>query len=199
MKITLKMTYALVLAGLLMATRTMRGQALPPANAPTPEVAATYDWFHTNAPPGGCGCFSLNGGMVSFALPINQGRVAVVVEFDDGYASHVLNTGRDLNMSTFMAGVRYSPGAGRHRLQPFGQILIGAARLDGSLAGGSPSTTANASGAFAGSVGGGLDLRLSHHFAVRLVQAQYLATTFDNFSNNHQNNVEVGAGAVFHF
>jgi hypothetical protein len=32
-----------------------------------------------------------------------------------------------------------------------------------------------------------------------LIEADYLLTTFDNGSNNHQNNVRIGAGVVFHF
>ncbi len=193
MNTLLKTTYVLALAALLLAPVVVNAQERPAGNAATPELAMTYDWIHSNAPPGGCGCFSLNGGAVSMALPL-KGRVSVVAEFTDGYASRVLNTGRSLNLSTFTAGVRYSPRAGRGGLQPFGQAQIGAAILTGAS-----STTANASDAFAASVGGGLDLRLSHHFSLRLVQAQYLVTTFDNFSNNHQNNVEAGAGLVFHF
>lgn len=193
MNITLKTTYALVLAGLLLLPVVAKSQERPAGTAISPEVAVTYDWIHTNAPPGGCGCFSLNGGSVSVAMPLLK-HVAVVAEFTDGYAARVLNTGRSLNLSAFTAGARYSPRAGRRGLQPFGQVQIGAAILTGASL-----TTANAGNAFAGSVGGGLDLRLNHHFALRLVQAEYLVTTFDNFSNNHQNNVEAGAGVVFHF
>jgi hypothetical protein len=32
-----------------------------------------------------------------------------------------------------------------------------------------------------------------------LVEADYLVTTFDNGSNNHQNNLRVGAGVVLRF
>jgi hypothetical protein len=34
---------------------------------------------------------------------------------------------------------------------------------------------------------------------VRLIEADYLLTTFDNGSNNHQNNLRIGAGVVVHF
>ncbi len=196
MKPLIKTTYALVFVALLLAQRTLCAQAVPGNNAATPELALTYTWIHSNAPPGGCGCFSLNGGTASFALPIRNSHVSAVAEFNDGFASRVLNTDKSLNLTTFTAGLRYSPLAGRSRLQPYVQVLLGAARLDGSLAN---LSTANASDAFAGSGGGGLDLHLNQHFALRLVQIQYLATTFDNFSNNHQNNIQLGTGLVFHF
>ena len=46
---------------------------------------------------------------------------------------------------------------------------------------------------------GGLDLRVNPRFSIRLVEADYLLTTFDNGSNNHQNNLRVSAGVVIHF
>jgi hypothetical protein len=33
---------------------------------------------------------------------------------------------------------------------------------------------------------------------VRLIDADYLLTTFDNGSNNHQNNLRISAGVVVH-
>ena len=44
-----------------------------------------------------------------------------------------------------------------------------------------------------------IDLRASRRFAVRLIEADYLLTTFDNGTNNHQNNLRVSAGVVLHF
>lgn len=43
------------------------------------------------------------------------------------------------------------------------------------------------------------DLVLDHRFSVRLIQAGYLLTTFDNGLNNHQNNIRISAGVVLHF
>jgi hypothetical protein len=34
---------------------------------------------------------------------------------------------------------------------------------------------------------------------MRLVEADYLVTTFDNGANNHQNNLRIGAGLVMRF
>lgn len=51
--------------------------------------------------------------------------------------------------------------------------------------------------AFESRVGGGIDIPLSPHFVLRMVQADYEATTFANSVNNHQNNLLLGAGVVF--
>ena len=48
-------------------------------------------------------------------------------------------------------------------------------------------------------LGGGIDLKASRRFSVRLVNADYLVTTFDNGTNNHQNNLRISAGPVIHF
>jgi hypothetical protein len=57
----------------------------------------------------------------------------------------------------------------------------------------------NAGAAFAADFGGGVDLSLNRRFSLRLIQADYLLTTFDNGSNNHQNNLRISAGVVIHF
>jgi len=57
-----------------------------------------------------------------------------------------------------------------------------------------PDTSANG---LAAKVGGGLDLKLSHHVSVRLVEANWLRTQLPNSTTNVQNDVELGAGIVF--
>jgi peptidoglycan-associated lipoprotein len=163
------------------------------------EVAVGYSYLHSNAPPGGCGCFNLNGGDASFAWAIKPGSWDVVGDIVAGYAGNVSAAGYGLTLSAFTGGVRYLPPMGRSSLQPFGQGLAGVAHSSGSLVQGSNSATANAGAAFAANFGGGLDWRMNPRFSVRLVEADYLLTTFDNGSNNHQNNLRIGAGVVLHF
>jgi peptidoglycan-associated lipoprotein len=61
------------------------------------------------------------------------------------------------------------------------------------------SATSNAGAAFAASLGGGLDLRASRRFSFRLIEADYLLTTFDNGTNDHQNNLRISTGVVLRF
>jgi outer membrane immunogenic protein len=110
------------------------------------------------------------------------------------HAGAVSTSGDSLTLSTFTAGVRYVPPIKSRSFQPFGQMLLGLAHSGGTLAQGS-----NSGAAFAGNFGGSLDLRLNPRFSIRLIEADYLLTTFDNGSNNHQNNLRISEGVVIRF
>jgi len=163
------------------------------------ELALGYSFLRSNAPPGGCGCFNLNGGRATFAWRVKSAQFALVGDVTAAHSGAISNSGEDLTLSTFTAGMRYMPQLGRTRLQPYGQALAGVAHSSGSLVQGSSPGADNAGAAFAAHVGGGLDLRANHRFSVRLVEADYLLTTFDNGSNNHQNSLSLGAGIVVRF
>jgi hypothetical protein len=92
-----------------------------------------------------------------------------------------------------------SPRLKHSPLQPFGQVLAGLAHSSGTLVQGSNPGAGNAGAAFAANLGGGLDLGATRRFSVHLIEADYLLTTFDNGSNDHQNSVRVSAGVVVHF
>ena len=164
---------------------------------PRPELALGYTYVHSNVPPGGCGCFSLNGGNASFAWPLGSGTFAIAGDVDVVYAGGVSSQSESLTLSTFTAGARYVPHYGRSALRPFGQVLVGLAHSSGTLVQGTNPGSSNAGAAFASNIGGGLDLRAGSQFSIRLVEADYLLTTIDNGSNNHQTNIRIGAGVVF--
>ena len=46
-------------------------------------------------------------------------------------------------------------------------------------------------------MGGGLDLKLTRHLALRLIDADYLLTLLPNGINSRQNNVSLSTGVVF--
>jgi peptidoglycan-associated lipoprotein len=178
----LRIRYQLALLLTLAAVSTRPTVAQTPAAQSEPvgdkpfraELALGYSYMHSNAPPGGCGCFNLNGGNATFAWPVKPGSFALVGDVAIAHAGTVSSTGDSLTLSTYTAGARYLPKLGH-------------------------SASANAGAAFAANLGGGLDLRASRRFAVRLIEADYLLTTFDNGTNNHQNNLRVSAGMVVHF
>jgi outer membrane immunogenic protein len=178
------------------AARAQDRQASAPHHA---ELALDYAYVRSNAPPGACTCFSLNGGSATFALPIKSSNFAFAADVTVAQASSISTSAETLTLSAFTAGVRYSPPFHHSPLKPFGQVLIGAAHASGTLVEGSNPASANAGAAFAANLGGGLDLRMSHHFSIRLAEADYLLTTFDNASNDHQNNLRISAGIVLRF
>ena len=52
---------------------------------------------------------------------------------------------------------------------------------------------------FAMTAGGGIDVKLSRHFSIRPVEAEYFLTKLPDGLNNRQNNFRFGAGIVFRF
>jgi outer membrane immunogenic protein len=158
------------------------------------EVGANYNYVRSNAPPGDCGCFAVNGGSGWFSYNLNH-RLALVGEVGSGYASNINSTTSDLTLTSFLAGPRYSWHR-RDRVAPFGQVLLGGAHASGALTPGSSGLVASAN-SFAMTIGGGVDVILTHRLALRAVQADYYLTRFDNGGNNHQNNLRIGTGIVF--
>jgi outer membrane immunogenic protein len=159
------------------------------------EIGANYIYIRTNAPPAGCGCFSLNGGAAWVGYNF-RGNLALIGEVSGSGASNIEGTTGSLKLTSFLAGLRYS----RHhsRLAPFGQVLLGGAHASGELTPNS-SGLAGSETAFAMTAGGGLDVKLSHHLSLRVVQADYFLTHFNNSLNNRQNDFRIGAGLVFRF
>jgi hypothetical protein len=141
----------------------------------------------------------MNGGNATFTWPLGSGKFDLAGDATIAHAGTVSTSGYSLTLSTFTAGVRYLPPMRHPSLRPFGQVLLGLAHSSGTLVEGSNPGAANAGAAFAGIFGGGLDLRLNPRFSIRLVEADCLLTTFDNGSNNHQNNLRISAGVVIRF
>jgi outer membrane immunogenic protein len=181
-----------ILLGLLLA-------AAAPAlaqNPPRIELGVNYTYVRANAPPGDCGCFSLNGGAGWLAVDFTH-SLAVVGEVGSVHTGNVLSTGNGFTLTSYLAGVKYERHM--HRiLSPFGQILLGGARADGPL---TPLKfgVAGPANAFAMVAGGGLDIGLSRHWAVRAAEVDYYLTRFDNADNDHQNNLRVSGGLLVRF
>jgi peptidoglycan-associated lipoprotein len=176
-------------------------QTSPVVDKPSaqPDLALTYSYIRSNAPPAQCGCFSLNGGSVAFAWPIKSNGFAVMGDITAATTSNGSASGAGLTLSTYAGGVRYKPHVGRSALQPFGQVLVGVAHTSGALVQSQNSATTNANAAFAAEIGGGLDLHLNRRLLLRLFEADYLPTTFNNSINNHQNNLRLSTGMAFYF
>ena len=161
------------------------------------EIALNYTYVHTNAPPGGCGCFSLSGGSGSYAYHPGP-QFAAVIEFGAVHEANINGTGLDLTLATYLFGPRFYYRKPHARFVPYGQVLLGLAHITGGLApansGGAPSATV-----FSSTLGGGAEFNLSRKITLRLVQVDYLITTFDNQVDGHQNNLRISTGAAYHF
>lgn len=159
-------------------------------------VGIDYNYVRTNAPPGGCGCIDLQGGDGWLSFNFTR-HVAVIGLVSGQRATDIEGSGADLTLTTFVAGPRYSFEVGR-RVAPFAQVLVGGAHASGSLAPGDILIDSS-SNAFAMIAGGGLEIALNRHFAIRAVEADYFMTRFKNGVNDRQNNLRLSAGVVVRF
>lgn len=196
MKAKLAFLLVALAATLALPLRAQSSPASAPA-LPQAEIAVGYSYLHSNAPPGGCGCFSMNGFTVQGGFPVERKGFSVVADFTVETKTNVDGTRTSLTLGSFSVGTRY-------RLidrgwEPFGEVLLGGVRAHGGYNKIGITSPDSATLSFAGTIGGGLDRRLSQHWSLRLIEADYMPTTFDNGSNNHQNNLRVAAGLAFHF
>lgn len=156
------------------------------------EVAGTYSYVRANAADSGGG-LNLDGGSASFAYNFSDSLAFVA---DGGaYRFSGLPSGLDSTMYTYLFGPRYTFRKAS-RVTPFVQVLLGGGRLNASSGGISAGENA-----FSMAVGGGVDVPLRRHFSLRVIEAEYLLTRFDNVlgASATQNNVRVSAGLVFRF
>jgi peptidoglycan-associated lipoprotein len=162
------------------------------------ELSLTYNWEHSNAPPGGCGCFNLNGGGLQLAWPFGKRGFALAADLSVVHQPNAVASGNSITLSNYLAGIQYRPDSHGSRWQPFAEILAGAGHASGSLVA-SGSAAGNASLSFAAIAGGGLDLGLSRRWLWRAFQADYVAGTVNNGSNNHQNILRLNTGVALRF
>lgn len=159
------------------------------------DIAGGYNFIKANAPPGDCGCFSMNGAFVGADLNLTP-WFGVTGELNAGHATKISNLGQNLTLTTLMGGPRVSWT--HFRYTPFAEFKAGGARGTGSYF---PTSTGGKSSdtSFAYSTGGGLDINFSPRLAVRAPEIQYLHTAFPNGVNTSQHQLQIGVGVVLRF
>ena len=200
MRFGFKVISSLLLTIAAVSTASLTAQGDPAAEKPLPaEIAVDYTYMHSNAPPSGCGCFMLNGGSGTVDWPLKPKHLALVADLTITTAAKIDSTDYNLTLGAFTIGARYVLPAGHTRFHPFAQVMAGGAHASGTLTLPPNPAYSNASLAFAANIGGGVDIGINRRFSWRLVDADYLVTTFDNTLNNHQNNTRLSSGLVIHF
>lgn len=199
MRFRLKLEWMLlVIASVSVGPRVAWTQGAEASKA-RPELAFGYSYVRSNAPPGGCTCFNQNGGSAEFAWPLKNPQLALAGDVTVAHAGGIASASYVMTMSTYTAGMRFVPKIGHSAIEPFVQVLAGLGHASGTLVNGTGTNVGNAGAAFASILGGGVDWRLKGRWSIRLVEADYLLTTFDNGGNNHQNNLRINAGVAVRF
>jgi opacity protein-like surface antigen len=165
-------------------------------DTPKAEVFAGYSFAHLSSD--GIG-INFNGGSASLAYNVTP-WLGLVGDFGGYHGGADFD---DANIYSYMFGPKIAFRRGR--ITPFVQSLFGGAHATASgetcpVARVRPQgdgCTFNASeNSFAMTVGGGLDWNATPHIGVRLIQAEYFMT---NFENLRQNGTRISAGVVLRF
>lgn len=152
-----------------------------PSRAQSFDASVGYSYFRL----GGSGGLNQNG--ISGSLAYNPNRWLGLVGDFGGY--HGSPSGASLNTYTFLFGPRITV-RNPTKVNPFAQALFGGSRLTAGYGGQSGS-----SNQFAFSVGGGVDIGLLPHLALR-PQLDYVGL---RNSGNTANCTRVSLGFVVHF
>jgi opacity protein-like surface antigen len=162
-----------------------------PQSAPHYEFSGSYSYVRADSSSDQS--FDLHGGSASGAYRFGK-WTSIAGDFG-GYDFTPLSNGVNGRLYTFLAGPRFSFRQ-QAKLTPFSQILLGVARHTAD-------TPTNRAGenSFAFLLGGGLDVNLKHHLAIRAVEADYLLTRFGGATGNSasQHNLRLSTGIVFRF
>ena len=185
----------------------------PNFGTPKAELFLGYSYLRAvPAPADGNRMMWLNGGSTSIAFNFNRhlGLVGDFGGFDDSEI-RLAGTGANSSSTVDSSGTAYTYLFGprlsfrnHERVTPFVQALFGGIHasevtLDSGCTG-AGCTILPAENSFAMTAGGGLDLKVSHHFAIRMIQAEYLMTRFANSSTGEsasQNDMRLSSGIVF--
>ena len=178
----------------LMAVLSFFGATAKAQDVPKVDIFAGYSYVRKNPSTSGASSFSLNGGSASIAYNAKS-WLSGVADFGAYHNGNILGTGTDGTLSTYLFGPRVSYHHSG-RITPFGEVLFGVAHAGASIAG-----TSGSDNAFAMSLGGGVDYRLTDRFAIRPIKVDYLMSRFSETGtgNQTQNNLRVSTGIVFRF
>lgn len=192
---------SVLLFGALAATSLGAQNALPEnknITAPTShlEVAITYDALHASA-AGGNGFWMQGAGVQAEAYLVHG--FGVVADLTGEHTANMHHSGVGLDMVTITFGPRYTWQLARSRRTAlYGQALVGEANGFNSVFPNANGAISSANG-LALKVGGGVNYSLSRHFAVRVMEADWLRTQLPNSTTGIQNSLQLGTGLILRF
>lgn len=170
-----KLLMAFVVLGLLSASAAAQ-------DAPKAEIFGGYSYLRLN------GGTNISGGWHASIAGNFNNYFGLVGEFSGHYKD--LGPGTSVKVHTFTFGPRLTHRS-TEQIDAFTHVTFGGARTSASALGISASDTA-----FALTLGGGIDVRVTERVAIRPVQLDYVMTRFGGAT---QSNLRYSAGIVFRF
>lgn len=168
-------------------------------STPVAEVGLSYSYTRVN-PGGALSSYNANGGYGYAEYNFNK-VFGLVGELGANHVGDV--NGFQVGNTTFeyLFGPRFN---WRHsRFTPYIQALVGGERFSNGFNPGAADPRLFASqNNFAAALGGGLDIAVTNHIAVKPFQLEWITTQFNNSAANLnyvQNNLRYSAGVVFRF
>lgn len=174
------------------------GRSTAPPQVSGWSVAALYTPERAKFSGSGGDNLWLEGGAVQAERSFSRG-FSGVVEVSGAHSTLVPSGYVGFDLVTLAAGPRYTLKPLQKRYHFFGQALAGGAFGFNGVFPDSSGATATSSQGFALKLGGGLNIALKGHFAVRAVEANWLYTRLTNAGNNDQRSLQLGAGMVYRF
>ena len=161
------------------------------------DVAMTFTTEQAKTSPGTGGNFWSKGGSIDAGATFLRGF---------GWAGDItvqharaIAPGFNLRETDVLTGPRYTYRKGSKRESRFfGQAFVGEAHATDGLF---PTTTGytNKANAFEWQAGGGWDISISKHLAIRAIEVDYLRTYLPNHELSYQNHIRLAAGLAIHF
>jgi hypothetical protein len=184
-------------------------------NVGTPKVELFLGYSYLRAVPdveAANRLYWLNGGSTSIAFNLNRylGLVGDFGGFNDtklrlSSGSPTVVVDSSGTVFNYLFGPRLS-FRGHERVTPFLQALFGGVHASevniSSGCTGAGCTPLPSEDKFAMTAGGGLDIKIHHHLALRIIQAEYLMTSFEDRTTGKsatQNDMRLSSGIVFRF
>ncbi|HKW57161.1 MAG TPA: hypothetical protein VJN42_07360 [Candidatus Acidoferrum sp.] len=166
----------------------------PNPGARTASLLELYGGFAFARMSNGSGYSGTNfmGGMGSFGLNL---KPWIQIVGDTSYSFENASGTKNVVYGNHYGPRFFLRGRSKWSISPFGEVLVGGSRADTTVAasGGNPAYTTSQN-CFSIKAGGGVDIRPSRMFEVRLVDVDYYRTAFG--TNVHQSNYWISTGVV---
>jgi hypothetical protein len=160
------------------------------------DLAVTYSTENAKVTPSTGGSFWSQGGSLDAAATFFH-NFGVAANVTGDHASNIA-PGVNLNKIAVMIGPRYTrrlPSKRESRV--FVEALAGGVRGFGSIFPLPAGTDSHAS-SFAFQAGGGVDIAISKHLALRAIEADYVRSYLPNNGTNTQDHLRLAFGVTYH-